>query len=91
MSETAVTAKRRSQALALPNLLTYGRVVAVPVVAGLLLSFTDHWARWTALGIFIAAAVTDFLDGYFARIGSSTRRSAGCSIRLRTSCSWRPP
>ncbi|MBM3551535.1 MAG: CDP-diacylglycerol--glycerol-3-phosphate 3-phosphatidyltransferase [Alphaproteobacteria bacterium] len=68
MSETAVTAKRRSQALALPNLLTYGRVAAVPVVAGLLLGFTEPWARWTALGIFIAAAVTDFLDGYFARI-----------------------
>jgi CDP-diacylglycerol--glycerol-3-phosphate 3-phosphatidyltransferase/cardiolipin synthase len=68
MSETAVTGKRRSQALALPNLLTYGRVVAVPVVAGLLLGFNEHWARWTALGIFSAAAVTDFLDGYFARI-----------------------
>src|ERR1700674_4726334 len=26
------------------------------------------WLRWVALAIFIAAAVTDFLDGYFARI-----------------------
>jgi len=68
MSETAVTAKRRSQALALPNLLTYGRVAAVPVVAGLLLGFTENWARWAALAVFIAAGVTDFLDGYFARI-----------------------
>lgn len=67
MSETAVTTKRRSQALALPNLLTYGRCLAVPVVAGLLLSSTDHWARWTALGVYTAAAVTDFFDGYLAR------------------------
>lgn len=67
MSETAVTTKRRSQALALPNLLTYGRCLAVPVVAGLLLSSTDHWARWAALGVYTAAAVTDFFDGYLAR------------------------
>src|ERR1700674_5939019 len=25
------------------------------------------WLRWVALAIFIAAAITDFLDGYFAR------------------------
>lgn len=68
MTHTAVTTKRRSQALTLPNLLTYGRLAAVPVVAGLLLGFTEHWARWAALGVFVAAGVTDFLDGYFARI-----------------------
>lgn len=74
MSETAFTAKRRSQALALPNLLTYGRLVAVPVVAGLLLWNNESWARWTALTVFIAAAVTDFLDGYFARIWQQTSK-----------------
>jgi cardiolipin synthase len=68
MTETAVTTKRRSHALALPNLLTYGRCVAVPVVAGLLLSSHEDWARWTALGVYTAAAVTDFLDGYLARV-----------------------
>ncbi len=70
MTETAVNTKRRSPALTLPNLLTYGRLVAVPVVAGLLLWSNDHWARWAALAVFVAAAVTDFLDGYFARIWS---------------------
>jgi CDP-diacylglycerol--glycerol-3-phosphate 3-phosphatidyltransferase/cardiolipin synthase len=53
-------------AWSLPNLLTYGRIVAVPVVAGLLLWGGD-WARWSAVVLFIAAAVTDFFDGYFAR------------------------
>jgi CDP-diacylglycerol--glycerol-3-phosphate 3-phosphatidyltransferase/cardiolipin synthase len=68
MTETAVPPRRRRHTLALPNLLTYGRLAAVPVVAGLLLWPSEHWMRWTALGVFTAAGVTDFLDGYLARI-----------------------
>lgn len=56
-----------SHRLSLPNVLTYARVVAVPVVAGLLFWPHEPWARWTALALFIAAAVTDFFDGYLAR------------------------
>jgi cardiolipin synthase (CMP-forming) len=60
----------------LPNMLTYGRIIAVPVVAGLLLwneradvltGIGIETARWIALGIFVLAAVTDFFDGYLAR------------------------
>jgi cardiolipin synthase len=58
--------KETSQVFNLPNNLTYGRLVAVPVVAGLLLWGGDG-ARWLALIIFILAAVTDFFDGYLAR------------------------
>jgi CDP-diacylglycerol--glycerol-3-phosphate 3-phosphatidyltransferase/cardiolipin synthase len=68
MTETAVPPRRRSHALALPNILTYGRLLAVPVVAGLLLAPSADWMRWTALGVFTAAGVTDFFDGYLARI-----------------------
>jgi len=60
----------------LPNILTYGRIVAVPLVAALLL-WNDRAAaitglgvlsaRWIALGIFVVAAITDFFDGYLAR------------------------
>src|SRR4051812_31641455 len=50
----------------LPNILTYGRLAAVPLVAGLVLWDGDA-ARWTALGLFIAAAISDFFDGYLAR------------------------
>ena len=50
----------------LPNILTYGRIVAVPVVAGLLL-WGGNAARWMALAIYIVAAITDFFDGYLAR------------------------
>lgn len=58
--------------LALPNILTYARIAAVPVVVGLLfwqsIEGGGLWLRWAALAVFIAAGVTDFLDGYFARI-----------------------
>lgn len=56
----------RSKIWNVPNILTYGRIIAVPVVAGLLLWGGDT-ARWVALGIYIVAAITDFLDGYLAR------------------------
>ncbi|MFN3891385.1 MAG: CDP-diacylglycerol--glycerol-3-phosphate 3-phosphatidyltransferase [Beijerinckiaceae bacterium] len=56
--------------LSLPNLLTYGRVAAVPVVAGLLFWPLEDWARWSALAVFIIAAITDFFDGYLARAWS---------------------
>jgi CDP-diacylglycerol--glycerol-3-phosphate 3-phosphatidyltransferase len=58
---------RRSKAFSLPNILTYGRLAAVPAVVGLLFWPGDHWSRWWAVIIFIAAGITDYLDGYFAR------------------------
>ncbi len=51
----------------MPNILTYGRVAAVPVVVGCLFWSEIGWMRWVALGVFIAAGITDFLDGYLAR------------------------
>ncbi|MHC5652563.1 CDP-diacylglycerol--glycerol-3-phosphate 3-phosphatidyltransferase [Stappia sp.] len=58
----------RSHVWSLPNILTYGRILAVPAVMMCLLpDFPGHGARWTALAIFIVAAITDFFDGYLAR------------------------
>ena len=65
---TLASPVRRSSALNLPNVLTYSRVVALPVVAGLLLVWpNEDRARWAALAIFVAAGITDYFDGYFAR------------------------
>jgi cardiolipin synthase len=50
----------------LPNLLTYARIAMVPIVVGCVVEDAD-WARWTALVIFVLAAITDFFDGYLAR------------------------
>ncbi|RXT48286.1 CDP-diacylglycerol--glycerol-3-phosphate 3-phosphatidyltransferase [Bosea sp. Tri-44] len=51
----------------MPNLLTYGRILAIPALVALLFWPWDAWARWTALAIYVVAAVTDYLDGWLAR------------------------
>jgi cardiolipin synthase len=60
-----------SRPLALPNLLTYARIAAVPLVIGALycqaVLLGPLWLRWVSLTIFILAALTDALDGYIAR------------------------
>lgn len=57
----------RVYVLSLPNILTYGRILIVPLVCGCLYVGGDTF-RWLALALFTVAAVTDFLDGYLARI-----------------------
>ena len=61
---------RRRGPWSLPNLLTYGRILAIPALVAILFWPRDDWMRWIALGIYTAAAITDYLDGYIARAWS---------------------
>lgn len=51
----------------LPNILTYLRILAVPAVVASLYIEGDG-GRWTAFGLFAAASITDYFDGYLARL-----------------------
>jgi cardiolipin synthase (CMP-forming) len=67
---TLTTSMRRFNPFSLPNVLTYGRLLAVPLVVGCLFWPNEMWMRWLALALFTAAAITDFFDGYLARAWS---------------------
>lgn len=62
-------ATAQSTVFSVPNLLTYGRILAIPAIVACLYSSNHLWL-WVALGIYTVAAITDFLDGYLARIWS---------------------
>ena len=53
--------------MTLPNMLTIVRLLAAPMVAVMFLYFTRPYADWFALVLFLAAAITDWFDGYLAR------------------------
>jgi cardiolipin synthase (CMP-forming) len=68
MAEEAIRRRAPGEKIWLwPNMLTYGRIAAVPVVAGLLM-YDGLTARWLALAVYVLAAISDFFDGYLARI-----------------------
>lgn len=82
MSQTPTTARVKASkggtALSAANLLTYARIAAVPAVAACIFGIAvldgGLWLRWLALAIYVAAAVTDWLDGWVARTYSQFSR-----------------
>jgi CDP-diacylglycerol--glycerol-3-phosphate 3-phosphatidyltransferase len=52
--------------LTLPNIITFGRILATPVVAWLVLS-EGTGLRFAAFVVFVVAALSDVWDGYLAR------------------------
>jgi cardiolipin synthase len=57
----------RMQVFNLPNLLTYGRIAAAPLV-GATYYIPGNWGPWIAFSLFVVASVTDYFDGYLARV-----------------------
>ena len=59
-------------AMNIPNMLTVGRVAVIPLLVSLLY-LPDSWiasrsAQYLATLLFVLASLTDFLDGYLARV-----------------------
>jgi CDP-diacylglycerol---glycerol-3-phosphate 3-phosphatidyltransferase len=50
----------------LPNLVTLSRLLGLPIVLYCMYSQSETW-RWVGVGVFLVAALTDWLDGYLAR------------------------
>ncbi len=51
----------------LPNLLTLSRIFVIPALIGTFFFVEGAAGNWLSLGLFAAAGITDFLDGYLAR------------------------
>lgn len=60
----------RPDVLNIPNCLTFARILAVPALVLALHYLEPATAHWTAFTIFVLASVTDWLDGYLARVWS---------------------
>lgn len=69
--EKSTDARKNPMGLTLPNLLTWGRIVLIPLLL-LVYYLPDSWIpehaqNLVAACIFALAAITDWLDGYLAR------------------------
>ncbi len=66
MVKIATSVKNKVMIKHLPNTLTIIRVALIPVMI-LFFYMPFEWSRFVACWVFVAAGITDFLDGYFAR------------------------
>ena len=51
----------------IPNILTIGRILIAPILI-VVFYFPGELSDWLACAIFVIAAFTDYLDGFFARL-----------------------
>jgi CDP-diacylglycerol---glycerol-3-phosphate 3-phosphatidyltransferase len=73
---TSTPALKRAMVWNLPNTLTWLRIAAIPLIV-LLFYMPYHWSDPAAGLLFVAAGITDSLDGYFARrLGQTSRLGA---------------
>ena len=48
------------------NILTLSRIAAIPLVVACFW-LDKGWSQWISMALFVAAGITDYFDGYFAR------------------------
>ncbi|MDR1008974.1 MAG: CDP-diacylglycerol--glycerol-3-phosphate 3-phosphatidyltransferase [Rickettsiales bacterium] len=65
--KSAPKAIKRNLALALPNLLTYARILVIPIVCYMLYMNSEMYSRYVACLLFFLASITDYFDGYLSR------------------------
>ena len=55
--------------MTLANKITIARLCSIPILLGVIAMYSqeDDYLRWVAVAIFIAAAISDGIDGYLAR------------------------
>ncbi len=58
----------------IPNLLSFTRLLGVPVFLWLLLGPDGGWADWAALSVLMFSGISDWLDGTLARAWGQTSR-----------------
>jgi CDP-diacylglycerol--glycerol-3-phosphate 3-phosphatidyltransferase len=68
-----MTKPRKSSLYSWPNILTFGRIAAVPLLV-ICVYLPYRWGHFAATIIFIVASFTDWLDGYLARFLQQTSR-----------------
>ncbi len=66
VQKVRTTAKAVRKQINIPNLLTVGRMWAIPAIIATFFLQGAFWS-WVGVVIFILAAITDYLDGYLAR------------------------
>ncbi len=68
--------KKAAKIWNVPNSLTMLRIVLIPVFVGIFYlpaaAIPTHWVNFFATLVFALAAITDWLDGYFARVLNQT-------------------
>jgi len=66
-SATAVAADAGERILTIPNLISFARLLGVPVFLWLVLGVRSKTGDWWAVGLLAASGVSDWLDGKIAR------------------------